>query len=71
MMFSRNFTSIALRLSHGYVTQEGKDPLVELAHTANGQLSVTTIPGAYLVDLVPSSMLIVTSKIVEVALRPL
>ncbi|KAF9238243.1 cytochrome P450 [Melanogaster broomeanus] len=49
----KHFTSISLRLAHGYVTQEGNDPLVELAHIANGQLSATTIPGAYLVDLFP------------------
>ncbi|KAF9232093.1 cytochrome P450, partial [Melanogaster broomeanus] len=49
----KNLTSIILRLSHGYVTQEGNDPLVELAHTANSQLSIATLPGAYYVDLVP------------------
>ncbi|KIJ61751.1 hypothetical protein HYDPIDRAFT_115569 [Hydnomerulius pinastri MD-312] len=49
----KNLTSIILRLSHGYVTQEGEDPLVELAHTANSQLSLTTAPGAYYADLVP------------------
>ncbi|KAF9238241.1 cytochrome P450 [Melanogaster broomeanus] len=49
----KNFTSISLRLSHGYVTQEGNDPLVELARIANGQLSATTISRAYPVDLFP------------------
>jgi hypothetical protein len=52
-MFSRNFTSIILRISHGYVTQEGNDPLVELVHTANSQLSLTSAPGAFYVDIVP------------------
>ncbi|KAN0088019.1 Cytochrome P450 [Tylopilus felleus] len=46
-------TSIILRLSHGYVTQAGDDPLVDLAHVANSQLSMTTAPGLYYVDIVP------------------
>ncbi|KAF9228227.1 cytochrome P450 [Gyrodon lividus] len=50
----KNLTSIILRLSHGYVTQEGNDPLVELAHTANSQMSMATAPGAYYVDFVSS-----------------
>ncbi|KAF9235436.1 hypothetical protein BU15DRAFT_64883 [Melanogaster broomeanus] len=49
----KNLTSIVLRLSYGYVTQEGNDPLVELVRTANSQLSIATLPGAYYVDLVP------------------
>ncbi|KAF8841332.1 cytochrome P450 [Paxillus ammoniavirescens] len=48
----KNFTSIILRISHGYVTQEGNDPLVELAHTANSQLSLTSAPGVFYVDIV-------------------
>ncbi|KIK94268.1 hypothetical protein PAXRUDRAFT_12143 [Paxillus rubicundulus Ve08.2h10] len=49
----KNFTSIILRISHGYVTQEGDDPLVELAHTANAQLSMASAPGLFYVDIVP------------------
>lgn len=49
----RNFSSISLRLSHGYVTQEGNDPLVELAELANSQLSKATTPGANYVDIMP------------------
>ncbi|KAF8551039.1 cytochrome P450 [Imleria badia] len=49
----KNFTSIILRLSHGYVTQAGDDPLVDLAHVANSQLSMATAPGLYYVDCVP------------------
>ncbi|KIJ07546.1 hypothetical protein PAXINDRAFT_19268 [Paxillus involutus ATCC 200175] len=49
----KNFTSIILRISHGYVTQEGDDPLVELAHTANSQLSMASAPGLYYVDIIP------------------
>ncbi|KAG9308644.1 cytochrome P450 [Chiua virens] len=49
----KNLTSIILRLSHGYVTQEGEDPLVHLAHIANSQLSKATAPGVYYVDLIP------------------
>ena len=54
-MLFRHFTSIILRLSHGYVTQTGDDPLVELAHVANSQLSMATAPGIYYVDIVPLS----------------
>ncbi|KIJ05829.1 hypothetical protein PAXINDRAFT_20939 [Paxillus involutus ATCC 200175] len=50
----KNFTSIILRISHGYVTQEGDDPLVGLAHTANSQLSMASMPGLYYVDIFPS-----------------
>ncbi|KAF8841329.1 cytochrome P450 [Paxillus ammoniavirescens] len=49
----KNFTSIVLRISHGYVTKEGDDPLVELAHTANSQASMANKPGAYYVDVFP------------------
>ncbi|KAN0076772.1 Cytochrome P450 [Tylopilus felleus] len=49
----KNFSSISLRLSHGYVTQEGNDPLVELAELANSQLSKATTPGANYVDIMP------------------
>lgn len=54
----RYFTSIALRLSHGYATQTGDDPLVDLAHVANSQLSMATAPGVYYVDFVPLSKLL-------------
>ena len=54
-MLFRNFTSIILRLSHGYVTQAGDDPLVDLAHVANSQLSMATAPGVHYVDFIPLS----------------
>ncbi|KAF8132785.1 cytochrome P450 [Boletus edulis] len=46
----KNFTSVALRLSHGYITQEGDDPLVDLAELANSQLSKATVLGGHFVD---------------------
>ncbi|KAG1733732.1 cytochrome P450 [Suillus lakei] len=46
-------TSVALRVSHGYEVIEPQDKLVELANKANGQLSVTTVPGHFYVDIVP------------------
>ena len=51
----RNFTSIVLRLSHGYVTQAGDDPLVDLAHVANSQMSVAIGLGRNHVDFLPLS----------------
>ena len=55
LVLFRNFTSVILRLSHGYVTQAGDDLLVDLAHVANSQLSVATGPGLNYVDLFPLS----------------
>ncbi|KAG0691872.1 cytochrome P450 [Suillus ampliporus] len=46
-------TSVALRLSHGYEVIEPQDKLVELADQANGQLSITTAPGRFYVDIIP------------------
>ncbi|KAI9574120.1 cytochrome P450 [Boletus coccyginus] len=49
----KNFSSISLRLSYGYITKEGNDPLVELVELANSQLSKTAAPGANYVDVMP------------------
>ncbi|KAL4077431.1 cytochrome P450 [Scleroderma citrinum] len=49
----KNLTSIILRITYGYKTVDGDDPLVDLAHLANSQLSLTTLPGAYYVDIFP------------------
>jgi len=40
-------------LSHGYITHEGDDPLVELAELANSQLSKAIVAGGHYVDLFP------------------
>ncbi|KAF8128036.1 cytochrome P450, partial [Boletus edulis] len=48
-----NFTSVVLRLSHGYITREGDDPLVDLAEVANSQLSKATVYGGNFVDFLP------------------
>lgn len=58
----RYFTSIILRLSYGYVSRTGDDPLVDLAHVANSQLSMATAPGIYYVDFVPLSKLLARSS---------
>ncbi|KAG6327363.1 hypothetical protein ID866_11726 [Astraeus odoratus] len=49
----KNLTSIILRITYGYKTIDGDDPLVDLAHVANSQLSLSTAPGVYYVDFVP------------------
>ncbi|KAL4077432.1 cytochrome P450 [Scleroderma citrinum] len=49
----KNLTSIILRITYGYKTLDGDDPLVDLAHLANSQLSLSTSPGVYYVDFVP------------------
>ncbi|KAG6330774.1 hypothetical protein ID866_8315 [Astraeus odoratus] len=51
--YLRNLTSIILRITYGYKTVDGDDPLVDLAHVANSQLSLSTSPGVYYVDFVP------------------
>ncbi|KAG9308639.1 cytochrome P450 [Chiua virens] len=48
----KNFTSMILRISHGYLTREEDDPLMKLAHVANSQLSIATAPGVYYADLI-------------------
>ncbi|KAF8551040.1 hypothetical protein OG21DRAFT_1524703 [Imleria badia] len=44
-----------IALSHGYITQEGDDPLVELAEVANSQLSKATAASGHFVDFLPFS----------------
>lgn len=46
--------AIILRISHGYEVQEGTDPFVSLADAALEQFSLSTSPGAFLVNLVPA-----------------
>lgn len=62
----RNLTSISLRLSHGYITHEGDDTLVELAELANSQLSEATRAGGHYVDFLPFCKLIIYSSISKV-----
>ncbi|KAG6865993.1 hypothetical protein C0991_009665 [Blastosporella zonata] len=45
--------AIILRISHGYEVKENKDPFVELADRATEQFSLSTAPGAFLVDVLP------------------
>ncbi|KAL4079468.1 cytochrome P450 [Scleroderma citrinum] len=49
----KNLTSVVLRMTYGYKTIDGDDPLVDLADLANAQLSLSTSPGAYYVDFFP------------------
>ncbi|TDL26571.1 cytochrome P450 [Rickenella mellea] len=45
---------IILKISYGYsIEADGHDPLVDLADEAVGQFSLSTIPGAWLVDVMP------------------
>jgi len=46
--------AVILSISYGYEIQETNDPFVELADQATTQFSVSTAPGAYLVDLIPA-----------------
>ncbi|OAX39048.1 cytochrome P450 [Rhizopogon vinicolor AM-OR11-026] len=46
--------AIILRISHGYEVKENDDPFIELADRALDQFSRLTIPGAWMVDIIPS-----------------
>jgi hypothetical protein len=46
--------AIVLRISHGYEVQEKDDPFVALADKANGEFSIASTPGAFLVDTFPA-----------------
>ncbi|KAF9463430.1 cytochrome P450 [Collybia nuda] len=46
--------AVILRITHGYETQENNDPLVDLADTVMEQFSEATIPGAFMVDIIPA-----------------
>ncbi|KDR77000.1 hypothetical protein GALMADRAFT_66106 [Galerina marginata CBS 339.88] len=46
--------AIILRISHGYEVKEKDDPFVNLADEATQQFSLSTAPGGFLVNLVPS-----------------
>jgi hypothetical protein len=51
---NRTAGAIILRISHGYEVQERDDPFVKLADIATEQFSLSTSPGGFLVNLVPS-----------------
>jgi hypothetical protein len=47
--------AIILKMIYGYTIEPHKqDPLVELAATALDQFSASTVPGAWLVDVIPA-----------------
>ncbi|GBE88750.1 Multifunctional cytochrome P450 monooxygenase af510 [Sparassis crispa] len=45
--------AIVFQISHGYTVLDMNDPLVQLAEQANHEFALSTIPGAYLVDVLP------------------
>ncbi|KAF8909685.1 cytochrome P450 [Gymnopilus junonius] len=46
--------AVILRISHGYEVKEKDDPFVTLADLATEQFSLSTAPGGFLVNLIPS-----------------
>lgn len=44
-------------ISHGYKVREQDDPIVDLVDRATEQFSLSTEPGAFLVDVIPQCML--------------
>lgn len=49
----RTAGAVILRISHGYTIREDGDPLLEMANKVKDTLSVTMIPGRFLVDMLP------------------
>jgi len=45
--------AIILRISHGYKVKEDSDPFVDLANRALANVSEATVPGAFMVDILP------------------
>ncbi|KAG2116847.1 cytochrome P450 [Suillus clintonianus] len=45
--------AIILRISHGYEVKENNDPFINLADHAMNQLSRSSAPGAFMVDIMP------------------
>lgn len=43
-----------MKMTYGYEVQEGLDPMIELVEMAVQQFSVSTAPGAFLVDVFPA-----------------
>lgn len=45
--------SVILRTTYGYEVKEGHDDYVELIERANSNFSTSSVPGAFLVDMLP------------------
>ena len=50
---SRTIGAVIFRISHGYQVQDDHDPFIALAENAVHIFSMSTAPGAFLVDVVP------------------
>ena len=61
--------SVILKISHGYSVKGNGDPLVEMAQMAMDNLSETTTPGRFLVDLLPFCKFSVSLRFIVVT-RP-
>ena len=49
----RTAGAVILKISHGYNVEDDDDPLVEMADRATNNFSVVTMPGNFLVDVLP------------------
>jgi hypothetical protein len=52
-LYYRTVGAIILRISHGYKVKEHSDPFVDLANRALANVSEATVPGAFMVDILP------------------
>ena len=53
-LFRRTAGAIILRIAYGYEIEEGDDPFVSTVDKAMEHFSLSSAPGCFLVDLVPS-----------------
>ena len=54
--------AIILRISHGYEVKEHDDPFVDLADRAVDQFSKSTATGAFMVDVIPACMSVMSRR---------
>ena len=52
-MLHRATGAIILKMAYGYKVTEGDDPYVNLVNEAIDQFTVSSAPGAFLVDVIP------------------
>jgi hypothetical protein len=54
LLWVRTAGAIILRISHGYEVREEQDPFVDLAEEAVEELTQTTSPTAFYVNVIPA-----------------
>jgi hypothetical protein len=55
--------SVILKIIYGYTTKRGKDPLVELANQTMADFAEATVPGKWIVDVMPFCKLPLNTRV--------